>query len=161
MAFDGFFTKKIVNELNDKAINSRITKINNISNNKFILVIRKNFNMKLLISVEPNASRVHITESNYENPKSPSKFCTLLRKYISGAIISKFSQINNDRIIILHLTNNDELGYKKKYNIIVELMGKHSNIILTDENFKIIDAIKNNYSIEYKRATIKLSLIHI
>lgn len=155
MAFDGFFTKKIVNELNDKAINSRITKINNISNNKFILVIRKSFNMKLLISVEPNASRIHITESNYENPKSPSKFCTLLRKYISGAIISKFSQINNDRIIILHSTNNDELGYKKKYNIIVELMGKHSNIILTDENFKIIDAIKNNYSIEYKRATIK------
>lgn len=154
MAFDGFFTRKIIKELNDELSYGRINKINNISNNEIIFTIRKNSKKKLLISINPQRSRIHITNNNYENPKYPSNFCTVLRKYLINGYIIEFSQINNDRIIWVKIKNNDELGYEKIYYLIVELMGKHSNIILTDNDNKIIEAIKNNYDIEYSRSTI-------
>ncbi len=154
MAFDGFFTKKIVAELNEQLKFGKINKINNISNNDFIFTIRKNSNKKLIISANPQSSRIHITKSNYTNPQTPSNFCTVLRKYLSNGYVLNFEQINNDRIIFIHIKNNDELGYEKYFYLIIELMGKHANIILTDSNKIIIDAIKNNYDIEYSRSTI-------
>ncbi|QWQ38493.1 NFACT family protein [Gemella sp. zg-570] len=154
MAFDGFFIKKIVDELNEKLKTGRINKINNISNTELIFSIRKFSNKKLLISIHPQNSRIHLTNNNYENPKSPSNFCTVLRKYINNSFIVSFEQKNNDRIIFIKLKNSDELGYEKNYYLILELMGKHSNIILTDEDYTIIEAIKNSYSIEYSRATM-------
>ncbi|MBU0278936.1 NFACT family protein [Gemella sp. zg-1178] len=154
MAFDGFFIKKIVDELNEKLKTGRINKINNISNTELIFSIRKFSNKKLLISIHSQNSRIHLTNNNYENPKSPSNFCTVLRKYINNSFIVSFEQKNNDRIIFIKLKNSDELGYKKNYYLILELMGKHSNIILTDEDYTIIEAIKNSYSIEYSRPTM-------
>lgn len=154
MAFDGFFTRKMINELNKELEFGRINKINNISTTDFILSIRKNSNKKLLISINPQSSRIHITTHNYENPKTPSNFCTVLRKYLSNGFISSFEQINNDRIVKINIKNRDDLGYEKNYQLILELMGRHSNIILTDDKQTIIEAIKNSYDIEYSRHTI-------
>lgn len=154
MAFDGFFTRKVVAELNSELQFGRINKINNISSSELIFTIRKNSTKKLLISINPQSSRIHLTNNSYENPKSPSNFCTVLRKYLSNGFIVNFEQINNDRVIFLHIKNSDELGYEKNYVLIIELMGKHSNVILTDSDFAIIEAIKNSYDIEYSRATI-------
>ncbi|MBF0714913.1 Rqc2 family fibronectin-binding protein [Gemelliphila palaticanis] len=154
MAFDGFFTNKIVKELNYELERGRINKINNISTNDIIITIRKNTNKKLIISANTNNFRIHITNKNHENPDRPSNFCTLLRKYLLNGFIVNFEQVNNDRIVIIKIRNTDELGYEKNYNLIVELMGKHSNIILTDSNNIILDAIKNDYNIEFKRYTI-------
>ncbi|MDO4814099.1 MAG: NFACT RNA binding domain-containing protein [Gemella sp.] len=154
MAFDGFFINKLVTELKAELEFGRVNKINNISNNEFIFTIRKNKNKKLLISLNPQRSRLHITSNSYENPKTPSNFCTLLRKHLTNALLESIEQINNDRIIELKFRTSDELGYRKYIYLIAELMGKHSNLILTDENKKILDSVKNDYDIEYARATI-------
>lgn len=157
MALDGFFLKKLLEELNLELQNGKINKINNISNNDIILTIRNRTNKKLIISTHPQNFRLHITEKNYENPYKPSNFCTVLRKYILNGTISEFKQINNDRISFIKIKNKDELGYPKEYTLIIELMGKHSNIILTDGNMKILEALKNEYSIEFSRYTISNS----
>lgn len=154
MALDGFFLRKIVNELNEELKTGRINKINNISNHDFIFNIRKNSNKKLIISINPSNFRIHLTKKQYENPYKPSNFCTLLRKYLLNGFISKIEQIRNDRIINITIKNKNDLGYEFSYILIIELMGKHSNIILTDENFVIIDALKNAYNIEFNRYTI-------
>ena len=154
MAFDGFFIRKLVGEIEENILGAHINKINNISTDEFILTIRKRKNFKLLLSASSSSSRFQLTKNTYENPNTPSNFCTVLRKYLIGGIIQNIEQINNDRIIVFKIKNFDELGYEKYYYLITELMGKHSNIILTDDNKVIIESLKNSYSIDYKRSTI-------
>ena len=154
MAFDGFFVRKLVEEFNESILYSRINKINNLSNDEFIFSIRKGKNLKLYVSANSSASRIQLTNNNYENPQTPSNFCSVLRKYLLGGIIEEINQINNDRIIKFKIKNFDELGYEKYYFLITELMGKHSNIILTNSDNIIIESLKNSYSLEFCRSTI-------
>ena len=154
MAFDGFFVKKMVEELEENILNGRINKINNLSTDEFVFSIRKGKNLKLFLSANSNTSRIQLTNNSYENPSTPSNFCSVLRKYLTGGIILEISQVNNDRIVILKIKNFDDLGYEKYYYLITELMGKHSNIILTNEDKIILESLKNSYSLEYKRSTI-------
>ena len=154
MAFDGFFVRKLVEEFNRSILYSRINKINNLSNDEFIFSIRKGKNLKLYVSANSSASRIQLTNNSYENPQTPSNFCSVLRKYLMGGIIEEINQINNDRIIKFKIKNFDELGYEKYYFLITELMGKHSNIILTNSENIIIESLKNSYSLEYSRSTI-------
>ena len=154
MAFDGFFIRKLVGEIEENILGAHINKINNISTDEFILTIRKRKNFKLLLSASSSSSRFQLTKNTYENPNTPSNFCTVLRKYLIGGIIQNIEQINNDRIIVFKIKNFDELGYEKYYYLITELMGKHSNIILTDDNKVIIESLKNSYSIDYKQLLI-------
>ena len=154
MAFDGFFVRKLVEEFNESILYSRINKINNLSNDEFIFSIRKGKNLKLYVSANSSASRIQLTNNNYENPQTPSNFCSVLRKYLMGGIIEEINQINNDRIIKFKIKNFDELGYEKYYFLITELMGKHSNIILTNSENIIIESLKNSYSLEFSRSTI-------
>ena len=154
MAFDGFFVRKLVEEFNESILYSRINKINNLSNDEFIFSIRKGKNLKLYVSANSSASRIQLINNNYENPQTPSNFCSVLRKYLMGGIIEKINQINNDRIIKFKIKNFDELGYEKYYFLITELMGKHSNIILTNSDNIIIESLKNSYSLEFSRSTI-------
>lgn len=154
MAFDGFFVRKLVEEFNRSILYSRINKINNLSNDEFIFSIRKGKNLKLYVSANSSASRIQLTNNSYENPQTPSNFCSVLRKYLMGGIIEEINQINNDRIIKFKIKNFDELGYEKYYFLITELMGKHSNIILTNSDNIIIESLKNSYSLEYSRSTI-------
>ena len=154
MAFDGFFVRKLVEEFNKSILYSRINKINNLSNDEFIFSIRKGKNLKLYVSANSSASRIQLTNNSYENPQTPSNFCSVLRKYLMGGIIEEINQINNDRIIKFKIKNFDELGYEKYYFLITELMGKHSNIILTNSENIIIESLKNSYSLEFSRSTI-------
>lgn len=154
MAFDGFFVRKLVEEFNQSILNSRINKINNLSNDEFIFSIRKGKNLKLYVSANSSASRIQLTNNSYENPQTPSNFCSVLRKYLMGGIIEDINQINNDRIIKFKIKNFDELGYERYYYLITELMGKHSNIVLTNSENIIIESLKNSYSLEYSRSTI-------
>ena len=154
MAFDGFFVKKMVEELEENILHGRINKINNLSTDEFVFSIRKGKNLKLFLSANSNASRIQLTNNSYENPSTPSNFCSVLRKYLIGGIILEINQVNNDRIVIFKIKNFDDLGYEKYYFLITELMGKHSNIILTNEDNIILESLKNSYSLEYKRSTI-------
>ena len=154
MAFDGFFIRKMVKELEENILNGRINKINNLSTDEFVFSVRKGKNLKLFLSASSSASRIQLTNNSFENPSTPSNFCSVLRKYLTGGIISEINQVNNDRIVIFKIKNFDDLGYEKYYYLISELMGKHSNIILTNEDNIILESLKNSYSLEYKRSTI-------
>lgn len=144
MAFDGVFTHFIIKELKKNIEKGKINKVYQISSWELLFNIRANrTNQKLLISIHPNYARAHLTNMVYTYPKEPPMFCMLLRKHLEGGIITNISQKDNDRIIIITIEHVNEIGDKTNKLLIIELMGKHSNIILInkDDN-KIIDSIK-------------------
>ncbi len=144
MAFDGITTKIIVNELSNTILNSRVEKIYVPNRNEIWLhlhtVDRKS--IKLLISIDANNCRLHLSNQSRNNPEKAPQFCMILRKYLSGAKIIGISQIGLDRIIKITLENIDDFGDVVSKDLIIELMGKYSNIILVD-NEKIIDSIRH------------------
>ncbi|EOI00582.1 fibronectin/fibrinogen-binding protein [Enterococcus moraviensis ATCC BAA-383] len=145
MSFDGVFTHGIVSELSETLVTGRISKIHQPYENEIILVIRtKGKNHKLLLSAHPSYSRVQLTEIAYANPDTPPNFVMMLRKFLEGAILEQIHQVENDRVIHFTFTKRDELGDLQNIVLIVELMGRHSTIVLMNkENGKILDAIKH------------------
>ncbi|MGK9325963.1 NFACT RNA binding domain-containing protein [Aerococcus urinaeequi] len=144
MSFDGMFTHALINELNTTFAGGRIHKIQQPYDMELVLTIRANRkNQKLLISAHPSFGRIQVTEQAYNNPETPPNFTMVLRKYVEGNIIDSIEQHDNDRIIIFNLTRRDELGDASQQQLIVEIMGRHSNIFLLDKDKKIIDAIKH------------------
>ncbi|WP_102346996.1 Rqc2 family fibronectin-binding protein [Bacillus sp. Marseille-P3661] len=145
MSFDGIVTKGITEELKKQIEQGRISKIYQPYKNDLILTIRANgTNFQLLISANPSYSRIHITEETYENPKEPPMFCMLLRKHLEGSFIEKIEQDGLERIIRLYVKTRNEIGDESIKVLIVEIMGRHSNIILVDqERNMILDCIKH------------------
>ncbi len=144
MSFDGMFTHALIKELNTTFAGGRIHKIQQPYEMELVLTIRANRkNHKLLISAHPSFGRIQVTEQAYNNPETPPNFTMVLRKYVEGNIIDSIEQYDNDRIIIFNLTRRDELGDNSQQQLIVEIMGRHSNIFLLDKDKKIIDAIKH------------------
>ncbi|MGM7681761.1 Rqc2 family fibronectin-binding protein [Cytobacillus sp. Hm23] len=145
MSFDGLFTYAITNELEQLLLNGRISRIYQPFQNELILQIRsQGKNQKLLISAHPTYARIHLTEEQYSNPPEPPMFCMLLRKHIEGSIIQSIQQVGLDRIMIIELKGKDEIGDVSHKQLIIELMGRHSNIILVDKDEQVIlDSIKH------------------
>ena len=144
MSFDGMFTHALIKELNTTFAGGRIHKIQQPYEMELVLTIRANRkNHKLLISAHPSFGRIQVTEQAYNNPETPPNFTMVLRKYVEGNIIDSIEQYDNDRIILFNLTRRDELGDASQQQLIVEIMGRHSNIFLLDKDKKIIDAIKH------------------
>ncbi|WP_414046667.1 NFACT family protein [Macrococcus equi] len=143
MAFDGLFTHQMINELSFLET-ARINKITQPDNYTVVLVIRANRkNQKLLLSAHPNFARFHITEKSLDNPFEPPMFLRVLRKHIEGGIIQSIKQIGNDRIVEIIINNTNEIGDPITRHLFIEIMGKHSNIILTDHEQKILDSLKH------------------
>jgi predicted ribosome quality control (RQC) complex YloA/Tae2 family protein len=145
MAFDGVFTHYLVNELQANLLSGRINKIYQVSNYELVFVIRaNNKTQKCLLSIHPVYSRCQITESDFIYPQEPPMFCMLLRKHLEGGIIKSITQKDNDRIILFDIEYLNEIGDRDQKQLIIEIMGKHSNIILLNkETNKIIDCIKH------------------
>ncbi|RCW70771.1 Rqc2 family fibronectin-binding protein [Saliterribacillus persicus] len=145
MAFDGLLTRAIVEELSTTLSSARIIKIYQPTELELVLSIRRQGkNHTLLLSAHPNYARIHLTKDQYQNPKEPSMFCMLLRKHISGSFIESIEQIENERIIHIHIKSTNEIGDTTYKTIAIEIMGKHSNIILIDKERKmILDSIKH------------------
>lgn len=145
MSFDGFFLHYLTEELSDKLLNGRIQKVNQPYERELVLGVRNHRqNFKVLISAHPVFGRIHLTDSNFQNPQVPNTFTMIMRKYLQGAVIESFKQIDNDRIIEIGVSNKNEIGDDIKATLIIEIMGKHSNIILVDRNQnKIIESIKH------------------
>ncbi|MEH7386669.1 NFACT RNA binding domain-containing protein [Bacillus sp. JJ1521] len=145
MTFDGIFTKQIVNELQQTLESGRISKIYQPYKNELIFQVRSNGrNHKLLLSAHPSYARIHVTNESYDNPNEPPMFCMLLRKHLEGSIIENIRQIDMDRIIIFDIRGRNELGDVSLKQLIIEIMGRHSNIILVDTEKRIIlDSIKH------------------
>lgn len=144
MSFDGVVVKSVVFELYNLLNNGRIEKVHQPEKDELILSIRSNnANYKLLISASSSNPRVYVTEEAKSNPMTPPMFCMLLRKHIQGGKIIDIYQSSMDRVLYFDIQSLDELGILATKTLIVEIMGKHSNIILIDKySGKIIDSIK-------------------
>ncbi|MCR5321790.1 MAG: NFACT family protein [Lachnospiraceae bacterium] len=142
MAFDGTVIAGIVAELKDKLIGARISKIQQPEKDELILTIHGDTNYKLLLSANASLPLVYLTESGKEAPLQSPAFCMLLRKYIGSARITDIYQPDFERIICFKLEHLDELLDLKNKVLIIEIMGKHSNIIFCDEDMTIVDSIK-------------------
>lgn len=143
MALDGIFLYHLKNEISDFAVDSRVDKIHQPSRDEIVINLRSRRGSKrLLISCNADSARIHFTDYPPENPPKPPMFCLLLRRRLTGAWVTSIEQDNLERILKINFSGTDELGDKTKYSLIVEIMGKYSNIIFTDENDKIIDSVK-------------------
>ena len=139
MALDGLMIKHLVDEL-QVLQNGKIGKISQVGNNDFLLVVRaQGKNNKLFISLERNQYRIAITDKEYIAPQNATMFAMLLRKHFEGGSIEEIFQHDLDRIVILKVLKTNEFGDKVNKYLIIELMGKNSNLIITDENYIIID----------------------
>ena len=145
MSFDGFFLHHMIKELQRELINGRIQKINQPFDQELVLQIRSNRQShRLLLSAHPVFGRIQLTQTTFENPAQPSTFIMVLRKYLQGAVIESINQVENDRIVEVTVSNKNEIGDHIQATLIIEIMGKHSNILLVDKSsHKILEVIKH------------------
>lgn len=145
MSFDGVFTHGMVRELKEQLVTGRISKIHQPYENEVVLVIRaQGKNRRLLLSAHPSYARIQLTEIAYTNPDNPPNFVMMLRKHLEGAILEDIHQVENDRVVHFSFSKRDELGDLQNIVLIVELMGRHSTIVLLNKQTgKILDAIKH------------------
>lgn len=145
MALDGIYLHSLLNSLKDSLIDSKIDKINQPEKDEIILTVRKDRkNRKLLLSSSSKFPRIHLTEVNKENPLKAPMFSMVLRKYLLGGTIVNVTQKDGDRIIILEIESRDEMGFNSSYSLIIEIMGRHSNISLVrNRDNKVMECIKH------------------
>lgn len=145
MSFDGLFTRAIVHEIAEPLLSGRISKIYQPSKYELLLHIRsQRKNCKLLLSAHPTYARMHFTTQNYDTPSSPPMFCMLLRKHLEGGIIEEVWQDELERIVHIKVRSRNEIGDESLKTLIIEIMGRHSNIILVETNTNtILDSLKH------------------
>lgn len=139
MAFDGIVTGALVEELKSTLVGLRVDKIYQVENDEINISFRK---FRLLISSSGNNPRIYLTEEKKDNPKKAPIFSMVLRKHLNGAILKDVIQYGNDRVIELVFDAWDDFSEKIEKSLVVEIMGRHSNIILLGPDKVIIDAIK-------------------
>ena len=145
MSFDGFFLHHMTAELREQVLYGRIQKVNQPFERELVLTIRNNRqNYKLLLSAHPVFGRIQTTKAELPNPQNPNTYTMIMRKYLQGAVIEDIQQLENDRVLEISVSNKNEIGDSVKVTLVMEIMGKHSNIILIDKNEnKIIESIKH------------------
>ncbi len=144
MAFDGITIANIVKELNDTILNGRIAKIAQPENDELLLTIKPQKGQKrLVISASASLPLIYLSDDNKPSPMTAPNFCMLLRKHIANGRIVGISQPSLERIIRFDIEHLDELGDLCRKSLIVEIMGKHSNIIFCNDKGMIIDSIKH------------------
>lgn len=145
MPLDGIYIHSILDELKNKLIGCRVDKISQPEKDEIILSLRgAKVNYKLLISSNPTYPKIHLTNFSKPNPLKAPMFCMVLRKYLGSAKIINIEQVSTDRIILIDLEGSDELGFNSVYSLIVEIMGRHSNITLIRKRDNVVvDSIKH------------------
>ena len=144
MPFDGIVTKCIVNELNGLLSGGRIDKVFQPEYDEVVMLIRsKGQNYRLVASANASYPRLHITSTTKENPQIAPVFCMLMRKHVQGGHLIDITFNDYERIITLNIESVNEMGDLSVKSLVIEIMGKHSNIILLNSDGKIIDAVKH------------------
>ena len=144
MAFDGIVTRQIVKELNECLIDGKINKVFEPNKNEILLGIYSNGkNFLLNICIDSVNCRINLTNSTKPNPLNAPNFCMLLRKHLIGMRIKSISNYDLERIVTIELEGFDELNDFITKKLVIELMGKHSNIILLNSNNIIIDSLRH------------------
>lgn len=143
MSYDGTMTRAVSEELNALYSGGKIDKVYQPQQDTIVLNLRSHqARGSLLLSASANNPCAYITEKKFQNPATPPNFCMLLRKHVESTVIQKIYQIEMDRILCIEVEGFNDLFDKVKKTLIIEMMGRHSNIILLDENGKIVDALK-------------------
>lgn len=145
MTFDGYFLHHMTQELRETILYGRIQKVNLPFEKELVLQVRNHGkNHKVLLSSHSLFARIQLTETKFENPAFPNTLTMIFRKYLQGAVIEDLFQHENDRVLEMTISNKNEIGDHILVTLMIEIMGKHSNIILLDKNSgKIIEAIKH------------------
>ncbi|MFC4735543.1 NFACT family protein [Bacillus daqingensis] len=145
MAFDGIVTRAVTQSVADTLVSGRVVKIHQPHPHDLIITIRANGkNHPLFISVNPSFARFQLTNVKFQNPAEPPLFCMVLRKHLEGAVLDSAEQQGMERIITFSFTGRNELGDVSKKKLVLELMGRHSNLIFIDEDTgKIIESMKH------------------
>lgn len=132
MSLDGIVTRALVREL-QSCVGARILKIYQPTDNEMVWHIRgQGTSGRLLLSAHPSMPRLHWTEQAWENPQEPPMFCMLMRKYCEGGVIEAIRQVGMERIVQFDIRHRDELGDYSLKQVVLEIMGRHSNLILLD-----------------------------
>ena len=143
MPLDAIFLSALTGELKEKIEGGRIDKVQQPERDMLLISLRsKGENLKLLLAAGTGRARVHLTESNFENPAEPPMFCMLLRKHLVGARIISISQPDWERMLIIELEGHDEMGFASRKLLIAEMIGRSSNVILVDGDGRIIDCMR-------------------
>ncbi len=144
MAFDGITIAALTKECNEKILNSRIYKIAQPEKDELLLTLRtQTGTYRLLLSASASLPLMYFCNENKQSPMNAPNFCMLLRKHIQNGRVVAIRQLGLERIVCIDIEHLDELGDLCQKTLIIELMGKHSNIIFCDSNQKIIDSIKH------------------
>lgn len=144
MAFDGVTIANLVSELKKELIGGRLYKIAQPENDELLITVKQPTGQKrLLISADASLPLLYLTESNKPSPITAPNFCMLLRKHLQNGRITDISQPGLERIVHLGIEHLDEMGDLRQKTLVVEIMGKHSNIIFCDDKGIIIDSIKH------------------
>ncbi len=137
---DGLYLSAVLRELRDTILGSRVEKVHQPDSTRLVISLSRK--RRLLMSASPDAPALYLCENVPANPERPPAFCQLLRKRISGAVIEDVSQPGLERIVTITLSATSEYAEPRTLHLIIEVMGKHSNIILVDGSLTIIAAIK-------------------
>jgi len=141
---DGLTLNSLQYELNEKLAVARIDRVSQPGSSLLIFDLRQQgISRRLLMSVHPKFARIHLTQSKRQNPPSPPTFCQYLRRILEGARIESVTQPGYERLLTISIQGRDELGNPASYLLHVELMGRNSNIILINDEGRILDAIKH------------------
>lgn len=143
MAFDGIVTKAIISDLQNKLIGARVNKIFQPNKTEIILNLYNKLNYSLNVSIHPDYYRICLTNYSKSNPTNAFNFCMLLRKYLISSKIKNIYSFDLDRIICIDFEGNNELKDTLNFHLIIELMGRRSNIILLNDKNFIIDSLKH------------------
>ncbi|UNC92802.1 Rqc2 family fibronectin-binding protein [Candidatus Contubernalis alkaliaceticus] len=142
MAFSGLVLAATTHQLQEKILGKKIERVLQPSRYEINLLIRQQDRHRLLISANPMSHRIHLTDRVKENPKNPPSFCMLLRKHLTGGKITGIKQEGTDRVLRLNIRTRDEFDLMEEKVLVLEFMGKHSNIILLDDQETILGSIK-------------------
>ena len=142
MTIDGIILNSIKTELQDKLLGGRIQKINQINKNLVLITVYAKKTFRLLISIDSQKPRVHLTKQDFTNPQTPTNFTMVLRKHLLNGRILEIKQNGLDRTLTIVVQARDEIGLDSKKQLIIDLMGRHSNLVLLDEKNKVIEALK-------------------
>ena len=154
MAIDGMILHRLSEEIKS-VLPAKINKISQISEFELLFQIRAHrATHKLLISLHSVYNRINFTQNSYTTMETPQNFVMVLRKYLDGALITQITQLNYDRVLKMELEARNDLGDLHHKYLYIELMGKYANLILVDENQKIIDAMKRIPPFENTKRTI-------
>lgn len=143
MALDGAFLHHLKREIEEAATGAKVDKIYQPNREELVLLLRsRSGTRRLLMSARANSARIHFTEYAPENPMEPPMLCMLLRKRLIGARLAGLRQPGLERMLCLDFDTVNELGDEVRLTLVMEVMGRYSNIILVDENGNIVDALK-------------------